>query len=112
MGHFGRPPIRRAWLWIVFPALLPYSFRQGAVRLHNPAARANPFFHLAPDWGLYPLVALASVATIIASQAVISGAFSLPRQAIQLGYLPRLEVRHTSAAEIGQVFVPMVNRIL
>src|SRR5215475_14256112 len=112
MGHFGRSPIRRAWLWIVFPALLLNYFGQGALLLHNPLAKANPFFHLAPDWALYPLVVLASVATIIASQAVISGAFSLTRQAIQLGYLPRLEVRHTSAAEIGQVYAPVVNRIL
>jgi KUP system potassium uptake protein len=112
MGHFGRSPIRRAWLWIVFPALLLNYFGQGALLLRDPAAEANPFYYLAPDWALYPLVVLASIATIIASQAVISGAFSLTRQAISLGYLPRLEVRHTSAAEIGQVFVPMVNRIL
>jgi KUP system potassium uptake protein len=112
MGHFGRAPIRTAWLWIVFPALLLNYFGQGALLLRFPEAASNPFYHLAPDWALYPLVVLASAATIIASQAVISGAFSLTRQAIQLGYLPRLEVRHTSAAEIGQVFVPTVNRIL
>jgi len=112
MGHFGRLPIRTAWLWIVFPALLLNYFGQGALLIRNPEAVANPFFHLAPEWALYPLVVLASAATIIAAQAVISGAFSLTRQAIQLGYLPRLEVRHTSASTIGQVYVPMVNRIL
>src|SRR5258706_11542818 len=112
MGHFGRLPIRTAWLWIVFPALLLNYFGQGALLIRSPEAVANPFYHLAPEWALYPLVVLASAATIIAAQAVISGAFSLTRQAIQLGYLPRLEVRHTSASTIGQVFVPMVNRIL
>jgi KUP system potassium uptake protein len=112
MGHFGRQPIRAAWLWLVFPALLLNYFGQGALLLRFPAAVDNPFFHLAPGWALYPLVLLASMATIIASQAVISGAFSITRQAIQLGYLPRMEVRHTSAAEIGQVYVPTVNWVL
>jgi KUP system potassium uptake protein len=109
MGHFGRSALRRAWLSIVFPALVLNYFGQGALLLGNPGAIENPFYRLAPEWGLYPLVALASIATIIASQAVISGAFSITRQAIQLGYLPRLEVRHTSETEIGQVYVPRIN---
>src|SRR3984893_3884314 len=95
MGHFGRAALRRGWLWLVFPALVINYFGQGALLLGDPAALENPFYRLSPAWGLYPLVVLASAATIIASQAVISGAFSLTRQAIQLGYLPRLEVRHT-----------------
>jgi len=109
MGHFGRNALRRAWLGLVFPALLLNYFGQGALLLRDPAALENPFYRLVPNWGLYPLVALSSIATIIASQAVISGAFSLSRQAVQLGYLPRLEVRHTSATEIGQVYVPPIN---
>jgi KUP system potassium uptake protein len=109
MGHFGRTALRTAWLRLVFPALVLNYFGQGAVLLGNPGALENPFYHLAPEWGLYPLVALAAVATIIASQAVISGAFSITRQAVQLGYLPRLEVRHTSEKEIGQVYVPRIN---
>jgi KUP system potassium uptake protein len=112
MGHFGRPALRRAWLVVVFPALMLNYLGQGALLLGNPAAIENPFYLLAPEWGLYPLVGLASFATIIASQAVISGAFSYTRQAIQLGYLPRLEVRHTSETEIGQVYVPRINYIL
>src|SRR5204863_9814879 len=109
MGHIGRRALRRAWLGLVFPALLLNYFGQGALLLRDPAALENPFYRLAPEWGLYPLVILASVASIIASQAVISGAFSYTRQAIQLGYLPRLEIRHTSATEIGQVYVPRIN---
>ncbi|MFI4947419.1 MAG: potassium transporter Kup [Alphaproteobacteria bacterium] len=109
MGHFGRRALTRAWLGLVFPALLLNYFGQGALLLGDPGAIENPFYRLSPGWGLYPLVALASVATIIASQAVISGAFSITRQAIQLGYLPRLEVRHTSETEIGQVYVPRIN---
>ncbi|MGE5268486.1 MAG: potassium transporter Kup [Thiohalocapsa sp.] len=112
MGHFGRDALRRAWLMLVFPALLLNYFGQGALLLAYPAALENPFYRLAPGWALYPLVALASVATIIASQAVISGAFSITRQAIQLGYLPRFEVRHTSEREIGQVYVPRINSAL
>jgi KUP system potassium uptake protein len=112
MGHFGALPIRRAWLYFVFPALLLNYFGQGALLLRLPEALANPFYLLAPEWALYPLVVLASVATVIASQAVISGAFSMTRQAVQLGYLPRLEVRHTSEQEIGQIFVPKVNLML
>ncbi|HJU17349.1 MAG TPA: potassium transporter Kup [Stellaceae bacterium] len=109
MGHFGRSPLRKAWLRLVFPALLLNYFGQGALLLGNPGALTNPFYLLAPQWGLYPLVGLATVATVIASQAVISGAFSITRQAIQLGYLPRFEVRHTSPTEIGQVYAPRVN---
>ena len=112
MGHFGRRPIRLAWLGFVLPALLLNYFGQGALLLRDPGALANPFYHLAPPWALYPMVVLATAATIIASQAVISGAFSLTRQAVQLGYLPRLEIRHTSAREIGQVYLPRVNWLL
>jgi len=112
MGHFGPTPIRRAWLRFVFPALLLNYFGQGALVLANPAAVENPFFLLAPDWAVYPLVGLASAATVIASQAVISGAFSLTRQAVQLGYLPRMLVRHTSEQAIGQVYVPGLNALL
>jgi KUP system potassium uptake protein len=112
MGHFGRAPLRTAWFSIVLPALLLNYFGQGAVLLSDPAALQNPFYRLVPHWGLYPLVLLASIATIIASQAVISGAFSITRQAIQLGYLPRLQVRHTSEQEIGQVYVPKINSAL
>jgi KUP system potassium uptake protein len=112
MGHFGRKALRTAWLYIVFPALLLNYYGQGALLLRSPAALENPFYRLVPSWGLYPLVALASVATIIASQAVISGAFSITRQAVQLGYLPRLQVRHTSESEIGQVYVPKINTAL
>jgi KUP system potassium uptake protein len=112
MGHFGREPIRRAWFYLVFPALILNYFGQGALLLRHPEALDNPFFRLVPSWGLYPLVVLASAATIIASQAVISGAFSMTRQAVQLGYLPRLQVRHTSEEERGQIFVPKVNQFL
>jgi KUP system potassium uptake protein len=112
MGHFGRTALRTAWLALVFPALMLNYFGQGAVLLGNPGALEHPFYRLAPEWGLYPLVGLASLATIIASQAVISGAFSITRQAVQLGYLPRLEVRHTSEKEIGQVYVPRINSFL
>jgi KUP system potassium uptake protein len=109
MGHFGRAPIERAWLLLVLPALLVNYYGQAALVLADPAAVENPFYRLAPGWALYPLVGLASAATVIASQAVISGAFSLTRQAVQLGYLPRMRVLHTSAEEIGQIFVPPVN---
>ena len=112
MGHFGANPIRRAWFYLVFPALLLNYFGQGALLMRSPGALENPFYLLAPEWALYPLVVLAAAATIIASQAVISGAFSMTRQAVQLGYLPRLELRHTSEQEIGQIFVPKVNAIL
>lgn len=112
MGHFGARPIRMAWFVLVFPSLLLNYFGQGAVLLREPAAIQNPFFYMAPDWALYPLVALSTVATVIASQAVISGSFSLTRQAAQLGYLPRIRIRHTSAREIGQIYVPSVNWVL
>jgi len=112
MGHFGPAPIRRAWLRFVFPALLLNYFGQGALLLGNPTAIENPFFRLAPDWAVYPLVGLASTAAVIASQAVISGAFSLTRQAVQLGYLPRMQVRHTSEETVSQVYVPGMNMIL
>jgi KUP system potassium uptake protein len=112
MGHFGRSPIRRAWLRFVFPSLLLNYFGQGALLLAVPRAIQNPFYLLAPGWALYPLVVLASSATVIASQAVISGAFSITRQAVQLGYLPRMLVRHTSEQEIGQVYVPAMNSML
>jgi KUP system potassium uptake protein len=109
MGHFGKRPIRLAWMWFVFPALVLNYFGQGALILNQPAAIQHPFFHLAPDWALYPMVALATLATVIASQAVISGAYSLTRQAIQLGYCPRLMIEHTSERQIGQVYLPWVN---
>ena len=109
MGHFGKRPIRIAWFSLVLPALLLNYFGQGALLLTNPAAAEQPFFLLAPTWALLPLVALATMAAIIASQALISGAFSLTQQAIQLGYCPRLDIEHTSHSEIGQVYVPQVN---
>ena len=112
MGHFGARPIRIAWFVIVFPALLLNYFGQGALLLHDKSAVQHPFFHMAPDWAKYPLVILATVATVIASQAVISGAFSLTRQAVQLGYVPRIQIRHTSAREIGQIYIPSVNWLL
>jgi len=109
MGHFGRRPIRLAWFVLVLPALVLNYFGQGALLLEDPAAAESPFYLLAPEWALIPLVALATVATVIASQAVISGAFSLTHQAIQLGYCPRLAVSHTSAEESGQIYVAPVN---
>ncbi|MCB1055736.1 MAG: KUP/HAK/KT family potassium transporter, partial [Acidobacteria bacterium] len=112
MGHFGRRPIRWTWFGLVLPALLVNYFGQGALLLANPEAAHNPFYRLAPSWGTLPLVALAAAATVIASQAVISGSFSLSMQAIQLGYLPRLSIRHTSAKEKGQIYIPQVNWLL
>jgi len=109
MGHFGRRPIRAAWLLVVLPGLLLNYFGQGALLLQDAGASINPFYRLAPAWALYPLVALATAATVIASQAVISGAFSLTHQAIQLGYSPRLAVRHTSERESGQIYIAPVN---
>ena len=111
MGHFGRRPIRLAWFCLVLPALLINYFGQGALLLLDPTA-AQPFFQLAPAWALLPLVVLSTAAAIIASQALISGAFSLTRQAIQLGYAPRLDVEHTSSWEMGQIYVPQVNWFL
>ncbi len=112
MGHFGAGPIRLAWFAIVFPSLLLNYFGQGALLLHTPRAIDNPFFHLAAESARYPLVALATVATVIASQAIISGAFSLTRQAVQLGYVPRIQIRHTSERQIGQIYIPSVNLLL
>jgi len=112
MGHFGLNPIRRAWLFLVFPALLLNYYGQGALLIRDASALDNPFYRLAPEWASIPLLLLAFMATIIASQAVISGAFSIANQAVQLGYIPRLRVRHTSAEEIGQVYVSKVNIML
>jgi KUP system potassium uptake protein len=109
MGHFGRGPIRRAWFCAAFPALTLNYLGQGALILHSPRAIDNPFFLLIPHWGRIPMVLLATAATVIASQAVISGAFSVTRQAVQLGFLPRLTIRHTSAHEMGQIYAPAVN---
>jgi KUP system potassium uptake protein len=109
MGHFGRAPIRRAWFFLVFPCLTLNYLGQGALVLHQPGAIANPFFLLGPHWARIPLVVLATIATVIASQAVISGAYSVSRQAVRLGYLPNLTVRHTSKHESGQIYVPAVN---
>ena len=109
MGHFGVSPIRRAWLFFVLPSLVLNYFGQGALLLADPAAIKNPFYLLAPSWALLPLVVLATCATVIASQAVISGAFSLARQAVQMGYCPRLAIEHTSEREIGQIYIPFVN---
>ncbi len=112
MGHFGRSPIRLGWLAVAFPSLVLNYLGQGALLLNDPTAARNPFYLLAPEGGLYPLVFLATCATIIASQALISGAFSITRQAVQLGYLPRLQMLHTSSEEIGQIYVPLVNWML
>ncbi len=109
MGHFGKRPIRLAWFFIVMPALTLNYFGQGALLLENPLAVKNPFFMMAPSWALMPLVGLATLATVIASQALISGAFSVTKQVIQLGYLPRLQIHHTSVKETGQIYLPMVN---
>jgi len=109
LGHFGHRAIQIAWFSITFPGLLLNYFGQGALLLRDPMAAENPFYHLAPSWALYPLIILATAAAIIASQAVISGAFSLTRQAVQLGYSPRLNIEHTSSREIGQIYVPTVN---
>ena len=112
MGHFGAGAIRRGWFVLVFPALILNYLGQGALIMENPAATASPFFLLFPDWARIPMVILSTVAAIIASQAVISGAFSVTRQAIRLGFLPRLVVRHTSHKEVGQVYVPAANWII
>ncbi len=109
MGHFGAAPIRRAWLLFVMPALVLNYFGQGALLLADPQAIKNPFYLLAPQWALIPLVVLATCAAVIASQAVISGAFSLTRAAIQMGYCPRLKIQHTSDRQIGQIYVPFIN---
>jgi KUP system potassium uptake protein len=112
MGHFGPKPIRLAWFYFVLPALLLNYFGQGAFLLQHPEGRENPFYLMAPGWTRYPMIILATVAASIASQAVISGAYSLTRQAAQLGYLPRIRIRHTSAREMGQIYIASVNWIL
>ena len=112
MGHFGRLPIRLGWFTIVLPSLVLNYFGQGALILSDPGAIANPFYLLAPGWAHYPLVAFATVATIIASQAIISGAYSLTQQSIQLGFLPRMRVLHTASHERGQIYIPVVNWLL
>ncbi|HYH71277.1 MAG TPA: potassium transporter Kup [Methyloceanibacter sp.] len=112
LGHFGRRPIQTAWLYLVLPALLLNYFGQGALVLAEPETIENPFYLLYPDWALYPMVALATMATAIASQAVITGAYSITRQAMQLGLLPRMEVRHTSESQAGQIYMPRVNWLL
>ncbi|MFD1261314.1 potassium transporter Kup [Entomomonas asaccharolytica] len=109
MGHFGRAPISRAWFFFVFPALVLNYFGQGAMILLDPSVKHNPFFLLAPEWALMPLILIATLATVIASQAVISGAFSLTQQAIQLGYIPNMLIRHTSSDEKGQIYIPFIN---
>ena len=109
MGHFGSKPIRQAWFGLVLPSLVLNYLGQGALLLFDPASIENPFYHMAPDWALYPLVGLSTAATVIASQAVISGAFSITRQAMQLGFVPRFEVQYTSEKEQGQIYLPGVN---
>lgn len=112
MGHFGRLPIRLAWFGLVMPALVLNYFGQGALLLKEPEAITSPFYHLAPDWALVPMVVMATLATVIASQAVISGAFSVARQSVQLGLLPRMHIVHTSGKEKGQIYVPLTNWLL
>jgi KUP system potassium uptake protein len=112
LGHFGRKPIALAWYWVVFPALILNYLGQGALALRDPTVRDNPSFHLVPGWLLWPLIALATVAAVIASQALISGAFSLTMQSVQMGYTPFVNIRHTSHEEHGQVYIPQINALL
>ncbi|CAN5810716.1 potassium transporter Kup [soil metagenome] len=112
MGHFGRSPIRKGWYLIVFPALLLNYFGQGALLIRNPGAAMNPFYGLVPSWALYPVVGIATAATVVASQALISGAFSLTQQAVQLGFFPRVTIVHTSSSTEGQIFIPEINTAL
>ncbi len=112
MGHFGPRPIRYAWFTLVLPCLIMNYFGQGAMMLQNPAAAQNPFYYLAPEWALYPMVAISTIATVIASQALISGAFSITQQALQLGFLPRVRIIHTSQEERGQIYIPQLNWLL
>ncbi len=112
LGHFGKRPIQMAWLFIVLPSLALNYLGQGALALENPKTLENPFFLMFPDWALFPMVVLAIVAAVIASQAVITGAYSLTRQAIQLGLMPRFEIRHTSESHSGQIYIPRVNMLL
>ena len=109
LGHFGRKPIQTAWLFFVLPALAINYLGQGALVLADPSAIGNPFYRMVPAWALYPMIALATAATIIASQAVITGAFSLTSQAVQLGLLPRLQIRRTSETQAGQIYIPRIN---
>ena len=112
LGHFGRKPIRLAWFSVVFPALLMNYFGQGALLIEHPEAIENPFFRMVPSFALYPVVLLSTCATVIASQALISGVYSLTSQATMLGFLPRFSIRHTSADERGQIYIPSVNYVL
>jgi KUP system potassium uptake protein len=112
MGHFGRNPIRLAWFAIALPALVLNYFGQAGLLIADPTAIDNPFYQLAPDWMQFPLVAVAAIATVIASQAIISGVFSLTQQSIQLGFLPRMRIKHTTSHAIGQIYVPLVNWLL
>lgn len=112
MGHFGRKPIRLAWFGVVLPSLLLNYFGQGAVILKNPGLAEHPFYNLVPGWGVYPMVALSTLATVIASQAVIAGAYSLTSQALQMGYFPTITIRQTSAEAMGQIYVPLINWVL
>jgi KUP system potassium uptake protein len=112
MGHFGRRPIRLAWYAVVLPALLLNYFGQGALLIRDPSAVENPFFRMTPGWALYPVVVIATAAAVIASQALITGAFSLTMQAVQLGYIPRMEIQHTSSRERGQIYIPAINWLL
>jgi KUP system potassium uptake protein len=109
MGHFGLQPIRNAWYFFVLPCLMLNYLGQGAVVLQRPGAVSNPFFEAVPDWGLYPMIVLATLAAVIASQSVITGAYSIARQAMQLGYIPRMQIRHTSRDTIGQIYIPGIN---
>src|SRR5262249_52734921 len=112
LGHFGKKPIQTAWLFIVLPSLALNYFGQGALVIADPKAIENPFFRMFPDWALLPMVGRARAAPVIARQAVITGAYSLTRQAIQLGLMPRFEIRHTSESQYGQIFIPRINRML
>ena len=112
LGHFGRKPIALAWYLVVFPALILNYLGQGALALRDPTTRENPFFHMVPEWLLWPLIALATVAAVIASQALISGAFSLTMQSVQMGYTPFINIRHTSHEEHGQIYIPQINALL
>jgi len=112
MGHFGKKPIRLAWLFLVFPALLLNYYGQGALLIEQPEAAKNPFYLIVPEWARYPMIVLATMATVIACQAVITGAYSMSRQAVQLGYLPRLRILHTSEKAIGQIYMPQINWLL
>src|SRR5690606_5923338 len=109
MGHFGARPVRYAWYFFVLPALMLNYLGQGALVLEDPAAIRNPFYIGVPEWGRIPMIVLATAATVIASQAVITGGFSVARQAMQLGYVPRMAIKHTSQDTIGQIYIPAIN---